>query len=208
MYSKTNLANYLLKLDLINKLQLKSVIHCPEVDRVIIQFSTKQFTNYIRPEVVSFEKDLRNQINSVLFYNLCIGVNPKVHTYVEKSAVENNVTKASFRYFINKVVLRSRSDIDKFIFYLFVENNFIQEINSLEDLKLIEIKRPADGKTISIKLPVSFSIFNDLAEYCNFTLKDTSIKNLHFNITFRIKNCEYLNGSDFNTIFPFRNIKV
>ncbi len=205
MHTNKSSLDYLLKLDLINKLTLKNTSYCPEVERIVIQFSTKQFTNYLRPERGT-DTDFKNKIKSILLYNFVLGFNPRIENHIETGIVDNNAKKDPFPYYINKVVLRSRSDINKFVSSLFIDNNFKEKMRSLNEAGSIFVKKSANKKTISVKFPVHISLLNDVAEFCLLGLKQNAIKDLHFNVSFTIKNCEYLNDLSINNLFPFDDL--
>lgn len=184
---------YLSKCDLIHKFAITNINQCPEVDKVILQFSLKNLR-----ENSSSNIEMNNQIKGVLMLYILLGLNSNIKYHSEKNVIDNYTKKNLSSYFSQNIILRNRDSIDKFINFLFVENDF-KSIASTVGFKKIK----TGESSISLTINVPLSTFNDLNEFCTFSVKDLSPKDLTIQVSFFIKNLKNLSDKTVLSLVPF-----
>jgi len=184
---------YLSKCDLIHKFAITNINQCPEVDKVILQFSLKNLR-----ENSSSNIEMNNQIKGVLMLYILLGLNSNIKYHSEKNVIDNYTKKNLSSYFSQNIILRNRDSIDKFINFLFVENDF-KSLASTIGFKKIKTGESSISLTINIPL----SAFNDLNEFCTFSVKDLSPKDLTIQVSFFIKNLKNLSDKTVLSLVPF-----
>ncbi len=184
---------YLSKCDLIHKFAITNINQCPEVDKVILQFSLKNLR-----ENSSSNIEMNNQIKGVLMLYILLGLNSNIKYHSEKNVIDNYTKKNLSSYFSQNIILRNRDSIDKFINFLFVENDF-KSIASTVGFKKIK----TGESSISLTINVPLSVFNDLNEFCTFSVKDLSPKDLTIQVSFFIKNLKNLSDKTVLSLVPF-----
>ncbi len=184
---------YLSKCDLIHKFAITNINQCPEVDKVILQFSLKNLR-----ENSSSNIEMNNQIKGVLMLYILLGLNSNIKYHSEKNVIDNYTKKNLSSYFSQNIILRNRDSIDKFINFLFVENDF-KSIASTVGFKKIK----TGESSISLTINVPLSVFNDLNEFCTFSVKDLSPKDLTIQVSFFIKNIKDLSDKTVLSLVPF-----
>ncbi len=184
---------YLSKCDLIHKFAITNINQCPEVDKVILQFSLKNLR-----ENSSSNIEMNNQIKGVLMLYILLGLNSNIKYHSEKNVIDNYTKKNLSSYFSQNIILRNRDSIDKFINFLFVENDF-KSIASTVGFKKIK----TGESSISLTINVPLSVFNDLNEFCTFSVKDLSPKDLTIQVSFFIKNVKDLSDKTVLSLVPF-----
>ena len=184
---------YLSKCDLIHKFAITNINQCPEVDKVILQFSLKNLR-----ENSSSNIEMNNQIKGVLMLYILLGLNSNIKYHSEKNVIDNYTKKNLSSYFSQNIILRNKNSIDKFLNFLFVENDF-KSIASTVGFKKIK----TGESSISLTINVPLSVFNDLNEFCTFSVKDLSPKDLTIQVSFFIKNLKNLSDKTVLSLVPF-----
>ncbi len=184
---------YLSKCDLIHKFAITNINQCPEVDKVILQFSLKNLR-----ENSSSNIEMNNQIKGVLMLYILLGLNSNIKYHSEKNVIDNYTKKNLSSYFSQNIILRNKDSIDKFINFLFVENDFKSMASTIGFKK---IKTGESSVSLTINIPLS--VFNDLNEFCTFSVKDLSPKDLTIQVSFFIKNVKDLSDKTVLSLVPF-----
>ncbi len=184
---------YLSKCDLIHKFAITNINQCPEVDKVILQFSLKNLR-----ENSSSNIEMNNQIKGVLMLYILLGLNSNIKYHSEKNVIDNYTKKNLSSYFSQNIILRNKDSIDKFINFLFVENDFKSMASTIGFKK---IKTGESSVSLTINIPLS--VFNDLNEFCTFSVKDLSPKDLTIQVSFFIKNLKNLSDKTVLSLVPF-----
>jgi len=189
---------YLSKYDLINKLSISNINKCPQIEKITIQFSLKDLNKNVKAEGLSTDAEMNNQIKGILLMYILFGINSTIQYHSEKNVVDNFSKKNVHSYYIEKMSIENQSDINKFINFLFVENDF------KSFAKTSTLKKSNNGfSSLSLNLNIPLSVFNDLTEFCNFSAKDISAKELNMQISFVIKNSNELKDANIFVLSPF-----
>jgi hypothetical protein len=184
---------YLSKCDLIHKFAINNINQCPEIDKVILQFSLKNLRDNSSSNI-----EMNNQIKGVLLLYVLLGLNSNIKYHSEKNVVDNYTKKNLSSYFSQNIILRNKNSIDKFLNFLFVENDFKSIANT------IGFKKIQTGLTsLSLTVDIPLSVFNDLNELCTFSVKDLSPKELTMQVSFFIKNVKDSDNLNAFSIVPF-----
>ncbi len=81
---------------------------------------------------------------------------------------------------------------------MFIENDF------KSFTKTSTLKKSKNGESsLSLSTTIPFSVFNDLTEFCNFSAKDVSAKELNLHISFVIQNSNELKNANVSVLSPF-----
>lgn len=189
---------YLSKYDLINKLSISNINKCPQIEKITIQFSLKDLNKNVKAEGLSTDAEMNNQIKGILLMYILFGINSTIQYHSEKNVVDNFSKKNIHSYYIEKMSIENQSDINKFINFLFIENDF------KSFAKTSTLKKSNNGSSsLSLNLNIPLSVFNDLTEFCNFSAKDISAKELNMQISFVIKNSTELKDTNIFVLSPF-----
>ncbi len=184
---------YLSKCDLIHKFAITNINKCPEIDKISLQFSLKNLR-----ENSSSNIEMNNQIKGVLLMYVLLGLNSNIKYHSEKNVVDNYTKKNLSSYFSQNIILRNKNSIDKFLNFLFVENDFKSMARGIGFKK---IKTGASSFSLTINIPLS--VFNDLNEFCTFSVKDLSPKELTMQVSFFLKNVNDSNDLNALSLAPF-----
>jgi len=189
---------YLSKYDLINKLSISNINKCPQIEKITIQFSLKDLNKNVKAEGLSTDAEMNNQIKGILLMYILFGINSTIQYHSEKNVVDNFSKKNIHSYYIEKMSIENQSDINKFINFLFIENDF------KSFAKTSTLKKSNNGSSsLSLNLNIPLSVFNDLTEFCNFSAKDISAKELNMQLSFVIKNSNELKDTNIFVLSPF-----
>ena len=191
-------SSYLSKYDLINKLSISNINKCPQIEKITIQFSLKDLNKNVKAEGLSTDAEMNNQIKGILLMYILFGINSTIQYHSEKNVVDNFSKKNIHSYYIEKMSIENQSDINKFINFLFIENDF------KSFAKTSTLKKSNNGSSsLSLNLNIPLSVFNDLTEFCNFSAKDISAKELNIQISFVINNSNELKDANVFALSPF-----
>ncbi len=189
---------YLSKYDLINKLAISNINKCPKIEKITFQFSLKDFNKNNKVEGLSNDAEMNNQIKGILLLYILFGINSNIQYHSEKNVVDNFSKKNIHSYYVQKMSIENQLDINKFINFLFIENDFKSFTKSST------LKKSKNGvSSLSLNLTIPLSIFNDLTEFCNFSAKDISAKELNLHISFVVKNANELKNANVGVLSPF-----
>lgn len=189
---------YLSKYDLINKLSISNINKCPQIEKITVQFSLKDLNKNVKAEGLSTDAEMNNQIKGILLMYILFGINSTIQYHSEKNVVDNFSKKNIHSYYIEKMSIENQSDINKFINFLFIENDF------KSFAKTSTLKKSNNGSSsLSLNLNIPLSVFNDLTEFCNFSAKDISAKELNMQLSFVIKNSNELKDTNIFVLSPF-----
>ncbi len=184
---------YLSKCDLIHKFAINNINQCPEIDKIILQFSLKNLRDNSSSNI-----EMNNQIKGVLLLYILLGLNSNIKYHSEKNVVDNYTKKNLSSYFSQNIILRNKNSIDKFLNFLFVENDF-KSIASTIGFK--KIRTGTSSLSLTVNIPLS--VFNDLNEFCTFSVKDLSPKELTMQVSFFLKNVNDSNDLNALSLAPF-----
>lgn len=189
---------YLSKYDLINKLSISNINKCPKIEKITLQFSLKDFNKNTKLEGLSTDAEMNNQIKGILMLYILFGINSTIQYHSEKNVVDNFSKKNIHSYYIQKMTIENQLDINKFLNFLFIENDF------KSFTKTSTIKRSKNGfYSLSLSTTIPLSVFNDLTEFCNFSAKDISAKELNLHTSFVIKNSNQFKDASIYSLLPF-----
>jgi hypothetical protein len=188
---------YLSKYDLINKLSITNINKCPEIDKITIQFSLKDF-NKNKIEGLSNDAEMNYQIKGILLLYILFGVNSTIQYHSEKNVIDNYSKKNIHSYYIQKMTIENPLDLNKFLNFLFIENDY------KSFAKTSILKKSINGVcSLSLSIRTPLSVFNDLTEFCNFGAKDMSAKELNMQISFVVKNSDEFKDANPLVLSPF-----
>jgi hypothetical protein len=189
---------YLSKYDLINKLSISNINKCPKIEKITLQFSLKDFNKNNKLEGLSTDAEMNNQIKGILMLYILFGINSTIQYHSEKNVVDNFSKKNIHSYYIQKMTIENQLDINKFLNFLFIENDF------KSFTKTSTLKKSKNGQSsLSLSTTIPLSVFNDLTEFCNFSAKDISAKELNLHISFVINNADELKDAHIYSLSPF-----
>ncbi len=191
-------STYLSRYDLINKLSISNINKCPKIEKVNIQFSLKDFNKNVKVDGLSTDTEMNYQIKGILLMYILFGINSTIQYHSEKNVVDNFSKKNIHSYYIEKMSIDNQSDINKFLNFLFLENDF----KSFAKMSILKKSNNGSG-SLSLNLNIPLSVFNDLTEFCNFSAKDISAKELNMQISFVINNSNELKDTNIFSIAPF-----
>ena len=193
-YNNTVSSSYLNEYDLITKLLIEDLGKEPKIGKITVLFSLKQLN-----ENENISTDSQNsQIKGVMILYVLFGLTSRVEFRSEKNIVENHLKKNIDSHYIEKLVLDQQDDIDNFIYFLFIENDF-KERGIMSPIT----KSKNKNSTISLTLSAPLSAFMEGADFCNFGAQNLASKELSMTINFVISNTDKLKGGDIDLIWPF-----
>lgn len=192
MYNNLILSNYLSKCDLIHKLAINNIYKCPEICKISILFSLKQLQN----KAIS-KKEINIRIKSFLILYILLGINPIIE-YNSEKITDYSVKKANTSFYTQRITLEHKNDINNFINFLFIENNFKRISKSV-----IVKKTKIEDSMLMVTMTLPLSVFTDAFEFCAADIIDLSAKELNVQVIFFLKNYTNLKESNFAIISPF-----
>lgn len=184
---------YLSKCDLLHKLVINNINNCPEIDKISIQFSLKNIK-----ENASSSTEMNTQIKGILVLYTLLGLNSLIEYHSEKNVIENYTKKSAHSYYTQKITLNKSADIENFLRFLFIENDFK---NRAQFTSFKKLKTGCSSVSCNITLPLS--AFSDLNEFCSLSVKDFSSKDLSIQLSFFIKNFKESDDSNLLVLSPF-----
>lgn len=198
MHNQYISSSYLSKCDLINRMLVKDVNEIPKIDKIVIHLSSSQ---HKKTENSINASDLNSQLKIMLMFYFMLGINPKISYHREKNLNYQAEEKENDNAYSYKIILENTSDIQKFLYYFFVENNFKKESSSLNAKFLI-----SENNVASLKLKVPTIIDSDIESIFSTNAKDSSIKDLTFSTNFLVNSKFGLKTStkgDLYNVYPF-----
>ncbi len=186
---------YLSKCDLINRTLAQDINEIPKVDKIIIDLSSSQNK---RSESSISSSDMNSHLKILLMFYFMLGINPKISYNREKNLNYQQEEKDNDSSYSYKIILENSVDVEKFIHYFFIDNNFQTENTTPKFYSLENI--------LSVKLTVPAIIDQDIDNIFHQNSKDTPIKELNFTVNFVVnskKMSKNLNKLDTYSIFPF-----
>ncbi len=186
-------SSYLSKCDLINRTLVKDINEVPKVNKIVIQLSSSQNKKTENPISSS---DLNSHLKILLMFYFMLGINPKISYHREKNLNYKQEEKENDSSYSYKVILENSEDIQKFIRYFFIENDFVAENSHPKFYSL--------DNTLSMKLVVPTIIDPEIENIFSQNSKDTSIKELNLTVNFIVNsNLISKTKKDIYSIFPF-----
>lgn len=186
---------YLSKCDLINRTLAKDINEISKIDKIIINLSSSQNQ---KSEIPISSSDMNSHLKILLMFYFMLGINPKISYNREKNLNYQQEEKDNDSSYSYKIILENSVDVEKFIHYFFIENNFRAENTAP--------KFHSSKNILTAKLTVPAIIDQDIDNIFHQDSKDTSIKELNFTVNFVInskKMSNSLNKVDMYSIFPF-----
>lgn len=189
---------YLSNCDLINRTLIRDVNEIPKIDKIVIQLSSSQ--NHKGENNIS-SSDLNSHLKILLMFYFVLGINPKINYHREKNLNYQADEKENDSFYSYKIILENSSDIQKFIRYFFVENNFVFD-SSNSNIKFLS----THSKTVSMKLTIPSIMDQDIEGIFNLNTKETSIKDLNLTVNFLVNSNSMSTAKikgDLYSIYPF-----
>ncbi len=194
MQNKNLSSIYLSKCDLINRALVKDINEIPKVNKIVVSLLSSQNK---KSESSISSSDMNSHLKILLMFYFMLGINPKISYHREKNLNYQQEEKDNDSSYSYKVILENSVDVEKFIYYFFVENNFRVDSNAS--------KLYSSGNTFSVNITVPAIIDQDIENIFSQNSKDTSIKELNLTVDFIVNSkvmSENLNKKDINSIFP------
>jgi len=191
--------NYLVKCDLINKYSLADVYNFPKVEKIILEFPLQELLKTDSSN--QLEIDDNSKIESFLLFYLLSNYLPSISFKAFKKTSKN---------FAIKLVYSKKSDLNKFLFTFFLENNSILRFNDFLFFK--EVKEVSNSKallndTFTFNIKVPFNSFIEINDFLSKSAESLNSKELFFNINFKFVNplSKSIVNKDFliKNLFPF-----
>jgi len=198
MYNQNISSLYLSNCDLINRGLVRDVNEIPKVDKIVIQLSSSQNK---KSENTIASSDLNSHLKILLMFYFILGINPKISYHREKNLNYQADEKENDSSYSYKIILENALDIQKFIHYFLVENNFTNETIS-SNINFASV----DDKVISLKVIIPSILEQDIEDIFNMNAKETSIKDLSLTVNFLVNSkamSETKIKGDLYNIFPF-----
>ena len=196
-------SKYLAKYDLLNQYLITNLDRCPEIEEVTIKLSHETFASNMRVGgVLSPDAEANKQVKGILFLYILAGMNSIISYKNAKNEIDHFSKEDIHSYFVQKVVMENKLNIQYFLDALFTNTDF----RSIADLK--PLKKSKDGASrmsLTIKMPVSAS--NDLTEFCNFSAKDIADKDSRIIFHCILRNCQPFKDGPTNSTTPLSLLK-
>lgn len=184
---------YLTKCDLVHKLTNNNISNCPDIEKISLQFSLKN-----TKENASSSMEMNTQIKGMLILYTLLGLNSVIQYHSEKNAIENYTKKSANSYYTQNISLAKTNDIEHFLRFLFIENDF-KNSAAFTGLKILN-----SGKSsVSCNITLPLSVFTDLNEFCGLSVKDIAAKDFTIQVTFFVKNVKDSEDLNLLVLSPF-----
>jgi hypothetical protein len=183
---------YLSKCDLLHKLAIKNIHKSPKIEKVSFQFLLKNTKLNVSSNV-----EMNNQIKGILLLYTFLGLNSSIEYRSEKNVVDNYTQRNTNSYYAQKIELNNSQDIENFLYFLFVENDFKKIAKFTTVTKFV-----TSSNSLNLNILLPLSIFSDSNEFCSFSAKDIPLKELNIQLSFTIKNTKNLNENNFLVLSP------
>jgi hypothetical protein len=182
--SRYDYESYISNCDLINKYNIKNIHQIPKLDKIVLELDLKDLLNSYET-VVKDQTDSVAQVKAFLILYVFMGMFPFIKA--SKSISSSGRLKTTNQQYSLKIVLRTKEQLNSFLFSLFVEN--WQKL-SLEDFRLFKndrIKNAAE-KTFVLNSLVPGGCFFDINEFLSKSLSGLNSKNFKFRLNFSFNN--------------------
>lgn len=182
--SRYDYESYISNCDLINKYNIKNIHQIPKLDKIVLELDMKDLLNSYET-VVKDQTDSIAQVKAFLILYVFMGMFPFIKA--SKSISSSGRLKTTNQQYSLKVVLRTKKQLNSFLFSLFVEN--WQKL-SLEDFRLFKndrIKNAAE-KTFVLNSLIPGGCFFDVNEFLSKSLSSLNSKNFKFRLNFSFNN--------------------
>lgn len=178
---------YLSNCDLINKYNLKNIYQKPKLNKIILEFSLKNFIEALNSKE-NQEKLNETQIKAFLFIYLLIASVPFINNKVKM--IKNKEIKETTNYSL-KFIYSKDIYIYNFLFYFFIENWFFivkenKNIFLLEDLNFST--NNLNHNLLNLKTILPVSVFSDMEYIMSNSNFDLNSKELNININYLINS--------------------
>lgn len=193
-YSRIS-SDYLSTCDLINKYRLKTVYKKPKLEKIVLSFSLKSFTNRLETTGAVNNSNL-SEIKSFLIFYLYFS-NPPFLSFI-LSTTNRSFEKLDSGDFVFKIVISNEKDLSKFLFAFWVDNisrlknskNFVQQNRT--------IKHSNSDKHLCSSVSVNINSFVDFENILGVLNKDFDNKGFDLNINFVFQNIK--SAKDLNCV--------
>jgi len=182
--SRYDYESYISNCDLINKYNIKNIHQIPKLDKIVLELDLKDLLNSYET-VVKDQTDSVAQVKAFLILYVFMGMFPFIKA--SKSISSSGRLKTTNQQYSLKIVLRTKEQLNSFLFSLFVEN--WQKL-SLEDFRLFKndrIKNAAE-KIFVLNSLVPGGCFFDINEFLSKSLSGLNSKNFKFRLNFSFNN--------------------
>ena len=182
--SRYDYESYISNCDLINKYNIKNIHQIPKLDKIVLELDMKDLLNSYET-VVKDQTDSVAQVKAFLILYVFMGMFPFIKA--SKSISSSGRLKTTNQQYSLKIVLRTKEQLNSFLFSLFVEN--WQKL-SLEDFRLFKndrIKNAAE-KIFVLNSLVPGGCFFDINEFLSKSLSGLNSKNFKFRLNFSFNN--------------------
>jgi len=176
--------SFIFKFDFIYKLNIKNIYQISKLDKIVLELDLKDLLNSYET-VVKDQTDSVAQVKAFLILYVFMGMFPFIKA--SKSISSSGRLKTTNQQYSLKIVLRTKEQLNSFLFSLFVEN--WQKL-SLEDFRLFKndrIKNAAE-KIFVLNSLVPGGCFFDINEFLSKSLSGLNSKNFKFRLNFSFNN--------------------
>ena len=179
---------YLSRCDLTSKFNISNVYNYPYIKKVVVELFLSDLDS-------SFQ--IGYELKSFFFLYVMSGINPTIKYSSANLEILTKTNKNKNFCYVNKVFLENKKNIDTFINFLFIENDFKSQANHYK------LKTPANLDSTSFYIDVHLSIFKEFAELLGSHVQDISTKDTCIRINFVLKADSKIKGKYVKNIFPF-----
>jgi len=171
---------YLSNCDLINKYNLKNIYQKPKLNKIILDFSLKNFVDSLNIKE-NQERFNEIQIKSFLFLYLLTGAIPLINNKL--IVLKNKEVKENVNYSL-KFSYGNDSSIYNFLFFFFIENwpSIFKENKNI----FLVINKEKEFNLFNLKIVLPTSVFSEIDYIINNSTFDLNPKELNLNINFLI----------------------
>lgn len=171
---------YLSNCDLINKYNLKNIYQKPKLNKIILDFSLKNFVDSLNIKE-NQERFNEIQIKSFLFLYLLTGAIPLINNKL--MVLKNKEVKENVNYSL-KFSYGNDSSIYNFLFFFFIENwsSIFKENKNIFSV----INKEKEFNLFNLKIVLPTSVFSEIDYIINNSTFDLNPKELNLNINFLI----------------------
>jgi ribosomal protein L5 len=181
--------NYLINLELINKYSLKNIHEIPSIDKISVNFPSK---NFLGSDEAFFGYEIQSIFLFYSIFSLISFVNLKKKKFLEK-----DTTKVDFDCFL-KIVLSNKKEFYKFLFDIIDPNvmSLVENISTVNSQKKT-LKSNSNHNYYNVPLKY-FGDFTKLLTQLNI---DLNVNQFNLNVDIVIKNKKNRHSSNLLDFF-------
>jgi hypothetical protein len=186
---------YLLKCDLINKYNIKSIKSIPTLKKIVLDFSFKEFLNN-SSLLKQTDNSAKLQIRFYLIFYMLSGLLPFIYF--------NKFSKNSENFFSLKIEISKQSEMYMFLLFLFIEN-WTKLIIEKENFSLFKksTQNKLYQKSFILNTNIPLQLFFEKENDLNKILPKINYKNLNVKLNFFFDLEKLKMSNTFIKNFPF-----